>query len=158
MSAESQETGLWLWQAEAPPPQSRPEPLSGGRVILGRIVAAARWTGWIAPAGGLLLTLLATSLVLRSTALDRRISVDTRTVFPQSASPLIATHSLIPPPSIELPGLRLDQENSNSFGVLPGVWTAGYNDRAARRSGAAKQSDPDVRVDRSVCLVLDQQA
>jgi hypothetical protein len=109
VSAESQETGLWLWRGEAPPPRSSPEPLSGGRVILGRIVAAARWTGWIAPAGGLLLVLLATSLVLRSTALDRRISVDTRTVSPQAASPLIATHSRIPPPSIELPGLRLDQ-------------------------------------------------
>ena len=108
VSAESQETGLWLWQGEAPPPRSRPDPLSGGRVILGRIVAAARRAGWIAPAGGLILILLAASLVLHSTAMDRRISADTRTVSSQPASPLIATHSLIPPPSIELPGIRLD--------------------------------------------------
>src|ERR1700740_1038715 len=82
VSAESQETGLWLWQGDAPPPRSRPEPLSGGRVILGRIVAVARWTGWIAPAGGLILILLAVALVLRSTAPDMRISADKRAVPP----------------------------------------------------------------------------
>jgi hypothetical protein len=109
VSAESQETGLWLWQGKAPPPRSRPEPISRGRVILDRIIAAARWTGWIAPAGGLVLILLAASLVLPSTALDRRILGGTRAVSPQPGSTLIATHSLIPPPSIELPDVALDK-------------------------------------------------
>ena len=109
VSAESQETGLWLWRGEAPPPRSRPEPLSRARGILGRIVAAARSIRWIAPAGGLILILLTATLVLRSTALDRKIPVDTHAVSPRPGSTLIPSHSLIPPPSIELPGVRLDQ-------------------------------------------------
>jgi hypothetical protein len=121
VSAESQETGLWLWQGKAPPPQSRSEPLSRRRVILDRIVAAARWTGWIAPAGGLILILLAASLVLRSTALDRRISADTRAALPQPGSMLIATHLLIPQPSIELPdvGLRMPPAASAQMMAQP---------------------------------------
>ena len=109
VSAESQDSGLWLWQGQAPPPRFRTEPSSRGRVILDRVVAAVRWTGWIAPAGGLILILLAASLVLRSAPLDRRISGDTRAVSPQLGSTLIATHSLIPPPSIQLPDVGLDQ-------------------------------------------------
>ena len=109
ISAESRETGLWLWQGEAPPPRSHPEPLSRGRGILGRIVAAARSIRWIAPAGGLILILLAASLLLRSPPLDRRISAGTRAVSPQPGSTLIPSHSLISPPSIELPDVRLDQ-------------------------------------------------
>jgi hypothetical protein len=109
-SAEGQETGLWLWQGKALPSRPRSEPLSRGREILDRVIAASRWTGWIAPAGGLILISLAASLVLwRSTALDRRISADARAVSPQSGSTLIATHSLIPPPSIEFPDVRFDQ-------------------------------------------------
>ena len=109
VSAESQETGLWLWQGGAPPPQSRPAPLSRGRGIAGRIVAAGRSIRWIAPAGGLILVLLAGSFMLRSTPLDRRISADTRATSPQPESTLIPSHSLISPPSIELPDVRLDQ-------------------------------------------------
>lgn len=108
VSAESEETGLWLWQGEALPPRSRPAPLSRGRVILDRIVVAARWTGWIPPAGGLVLILPAASLVLCSTALDKRVSTDTRAVSPQPGPTLIATRSPIPPPTIELPDVGLD--------------------------------------------------
>jgi len=110
VGAESQRPGLWLWQGKAPPPRSRPEPSSRGRVILERIVAAVRWTGRIAPAGGLILISLAAPLVLCSTTLDRRISADTRAQsLLQPGSTLIAPHSLIPPPSIELPDVGLDQ-------------------------------------------------
>jgi len=109
LSAESEETGLWLWQGEAPPPRSRREDLSRRRSILGRILAAPRWTGWIGRAGGLIFILLPASLVLRSTPLDGEIPADARVVSPQPRSTLVATHSLIPPPSIELPNLRLEQ-------------------------------------------------
>jgi hypothetical protein len=101
--AESQDSGLWLWQGQAPPPRSRPEPSSRGPVILDRIVAGVRWTRRIAPAAGLILISLAASLVLRSTTLDKRISADTRAQSLQPGLTLIAPHSLIPPPSIELP-------------------------------------------------------
>jgi hypothetical protein len=55
-----------------------------------------------------MLILLAASLVLRSAALDRRISADMRAVSPQPGSTLIVTHSPINPPSIELPDVGLD--------------------------------------------------
>ena len=135
VSAESQETGLWLWQGEAPPPRSRPGPLSRGRVILDRIVAAARWTGWIAPAGGLIFILLAALLVLRSTALDRRISADMRAASPQPGSTLIATHLLTPPLSIELPDVRLDQVE---------IPTAASEGQMVKRR-AQRRSPPSVR-------------
>jgi hypothetical protein len=77
--------------------------------MLDRIVAAARWTGRVAPAGGLILILLAASLMLRSMALDKPISADMRAESPPPGSPLIAPHALIPPPSIELPDVGLDQ-------------------------------------------------
>ena len=109
VSAESQETGLWLWQGEAPLPRSCPEPLFHGRAISDRIIAAARCTAWVAAASGFVLILLTESLVLPSPPLDRRISADTRAVSPQPGSTLIATHSLIPPPAIELPNVALDQ-------------------------------------------------
>lgn len=109
LSAESQETGLWLWQGEEPPPRSRREHLSRGRSILGRIFAAPRWTGWIGRAGRLIFILLTASLVLRSTALDKQIPADAPVVSPQPGSTLVATHSLISPPSIELPNVRSEQ-------------------------------------------------
>jgi hypothetical protein len=105
VGARDQEAGLWLWRGKAPPSR----PLSRGRQILGRIVSVAQWTGWMAPAGGLILILLAASLGPRSAAPDRRMTADPRAVPPQSGSPLVATHSLIHPPSIELPAVRLDR-------------------------------------------------
>jgi hypothetical protein len=143
VSAESQETGLWLWQGEAPPPRSRPEPLSRGRAILDRIVAAARWTGWIAPAGGLTLILLAASLVLRSTALDRRISADTRAVSPQPGSTLIATHLLIPQPSIDLPDVGLDQMRMPPAASTQMIAQPAESQMVKRR--AQRRSPPSVR-------------
>jgi hypothetical protein len=108
VSAESPETGLWLWQGEAPPPRSGPKPPWRARVILARIVDAARSASWIARAGGLILILLTGSLVLRPTALDRRISAETPAVSPQPGSTLVVTHSPINPPSIEFPDVGLD--------------------------------------------------
>ena len=102
--AESQEAGLWLWQGEAPPPRSPTAPS-----ILGRIASAARWTGWRAPAGGLILVLLAASVVLCSTPPDEQLSADMRPIAAEPPSPLIVGHALISPPSIEFPDLRLDQ-------------------------------------------------
>jgi hypothetical protein len=143
VSAESQESGLWLWQGEAPPPRSRPEPLSRGRVFLDRIVAAARWTGWKAPAGGLILILLAASLVLRSTPLDGQISADTRAVSPQPGSTLISTRSLIPPPSIELPDVALDQVRMPPAASTQMIAQPAEGQMVKRR--AQRRSPPSVR-------------
>lgn len=109
IAAESQTAGLWLLHGEAPPPRSPPEPISRGRQLLGRIASAARWAGWMAPAAGLILILLAVSLVLHPAPPGERPSGSMSAVAPQPSSPLVAAHSLIPPLSIQLPDLRLDQ-------------------------------------------------
>ena len=140
VSAESQETGLWLWQGRAPPSRS---PSPRGRVILDRIVAAVRWTGWIAPAGGLILILLAASLVLRSTAPDRQFSVETRAGSPQPGSTLIAPHALIPPPSIELPAVGLDQVRMPPATFAQMMAPPAQGQMVKRR--AQRRSPPSVR-------------
>lgn len=58
ISTGDEQSGLWLWHGAAPPspPVARP----GSRVehVLGRIMPAARWAGWMALSGGLALALL----------------------------------------------------------------------------------------------------
>jgi len=107
ISAETQNAGLWLLHGEAPPPRSPPEPVSRARQLLDH-TASARWAGWMAPAGGLILILLAVSLVLRSGPPGAGLSAGLPAVAPQPMSPLVAAHSLMPPPSIQLPDVRLD--------------------------------------------------
>ena len=143
VSAECQDSGLWLWQGQAPPPRSRPKPSSRGRVILDRIFAGVRWTGWMAPAGGLILISLAALLVLRSTTLDRRFSADTRAQSLQLGSTLIATHSLIPPPSIQLPDVGLDQLRMPPASSTQMIAQPAEGQMVKRR--ALRRSPPSVR-------------
>jgi hypothetical protein len=87
MRAGSREPGLWLWHGKAPPP-SRPKPALRVRQILGRILSAARWGGWLALPGGLTLGLLAASVLLHSTPPDEPVRSDTPTVArPITAEP-----------------------------------------------------------------------
>ena len=143
VGAESQQPGLWLWQGKAPPPRSRSEPSSRGRVILERIVAAVRWTGRIAPVGGLILISLAAPLVLRSTTLDKRISADTRAQSLQLGSTLIAPNSLIPPPSIELPDVGSDQVRMPPAAFAQMMARPAEGQMVKRR--AQRRSPPSVR-------------
>ena len=87
MSDESQESGLWLWHGKAPLP-SGPKPASRVRQILGRILSAARWDGWLALPGGLTLGYFAASVLLHSTPPDEPVPSDTPTVArPIAAEP-----------------------------------------------------------------------
>ena len=52
------------------------------RQILGRILSAARWGGWLALPGGLTLGLFAASVLLHSTLPDEPVRSDTLTVAP----------------------------------------------------------------------------
>jgi hypothetical protein len=141
VGAASQDPGLWLWQGKAPPPRSCSEPSSRGRVILDWIVSSVRWARRIAPAGGFILISLAASLVLRSTTSDRGISADARAQSLQPASTLIAPHSLIPPPSIELPDVGLDQVRMPAaFAQMMARSTEGQMVKQAQR-----RSPPSVR-------------
>jgi len=81
MSNESREPGRWLWHGKAPPP-SRPKPALRVRQILGRILSAAGWAGWIALLTGLALVSVAVSVMPHR---DRPVSADTPAIELSSA-------------------------------------------------------------------------
>jgi hypothetical protein len=88
ISTDSKEAGLWLWQGEAPPPASLPQPKSRDQQTLSRVMRAARWPGWIVlPTTGLALTLV---LVLMIPHSHRPAPADTPTVTLSSATPTVA--------------------------------------------------------------------
>ena len=108
ISTDSKESGLWLWQGDAPSPPSFPRPKSRDRHILRRIMPAAGWAGWIALPTGLALTLIAILMIPHP---DRPVSADRPAVAPSSATsppPLGAPVVAAPPP--EPATARLDQE------------------------------------------------
>jgi hypothetical protein len=107
ISTDSKESGLWLWQGDAPSPPSFPRPKSRDRHILRRIMPAAGWAGWIALPTGLALTLIAILMIPHP---DRPVSADRPAVAPSSAAspPLGAPVVAAPPP--EPATARLDQE------------------------------------------------
>src|SRR5690348_13364541 len=52
VSTDLKESGLWLWQGEAPPTSALTRPQSRNQQLLRHIMPAAGWVGWIAvPAG-----------------------------------------------------------------------------------------------------------
>ena len=96
ISTDSKESGLWLWQGDAPSPPSFPRPKSRDRHILRRIMPAAGWAGWIALPTGLALTLIAILMIPNP---DRPVSADRPAVAPSSAtSPTVAPSSAPSPP------------------------------------------------------------
>src|SRR6202040_495536 len=107
ISTDSKESGLWLWQGDAPAPPSFSRPQSRDRHILRRIMPAARWAGWIALPTGLALTLIALLMIPHP---DRPVSPDRPAVAPSSATsptvaPLSAPSPTIPPSSAPSPAV-----------------------------------------------------
>jgi hypothetical protein len=96
ISTDSKESGLWLWQGDAPSPPSFPRPKSRDRHILRRIMPAAGWAGWIALPTGLAFTLIAILMIPHP---DRPVSADRPAVAPSSApSPTVTPTSATSPP------------------------------------------------------------
>jgi hypothetical protein len=147
ISTDSKEAGLWLWQGEAPPPRSLPQPKSPDQQILRRIEPAAGWAGWIAlPTTGLALTLIA---VLMMPHPDRPGPADTPMVAPSSApSPAVAVSSA-PSPTVALPVIgmppaeptttQLDQEQMPSAPAAE-IMTRGPEPRVAESRAQRKSS------------------
>jgi hypothetical protein len=91
ISTDSKESGLWLWQGDAPSPPSFARPKSRDLHILRRIMPAVGWAGWIALPTGLALTLIAILMIPHP---DRPVSADRPAVAPSSAtSPTVAPSS-----------------------------------------------------------------
>src|SRR3984893_3649702 len=97
ISTDSKESGLWLWQGDAPSPPSCPRPKSRDRHILRRIMPAAGWAGWIALPTGLALTLIAILMIPHP---DRPVSADRPAVAPSSATSPTVAPSSAPSPAL----------------------------------------------------------
>jgi hypothetical protein len=107
ISTDSKESGLWLWQGDAPSPPSFPRPKSRDRHILRRIMPAAGWAGWIALPTGLALTLIAILMIPHP---DRPVSADRPAVAPSSApSPAVTPSSATSPPPLGAPVVAEDR-------------------------------------------------
>ena len=101
ISTDSKESGLLLWQGDAPSPPSFPRPKSRDRRILRRIMPAAGWAGWIALPTGLALTLIAILMIPHP---DRPVSADRPAVASSSApSPAVTPSSATSPPPLGAP-------------------------------------------------------
>jgi hypothetical protein len=111
VSTDIKESGLWLWQGEAPPPPALPRPKFRDRQFLRRILPAAGWVGWIAVPAGLALAFLAVSMMSRP---DRRVSADVPAVALSSAPPPAVTRPIVPVPPTERMEAQLDQVQAPS--------------------------------------------
>jgi hypothetical protein len=101
VSTDLKESGLWLWQGEAPPPPTPPRPKSRNQEFVLRIMRAAGWAGWIAVPAGLVLAFFAVSMIPRP---DRSVSADT----PVGALSSAPSPALAPPPA-DRKEAKLDQ-------------------------------------------------
>jgi hypothetical protein len=106
VSTDLQESGLWLWQGEAPPTSALPRPKSRDQGHLRRIIPAAGWVGWIAVPAGLALAFLAVSMMPRP---DRSVSADTPGDARASAPSPAVTRPIDPVPLAERTEAQLDQ-------------------------------------------------
>ena len=146
ISTDSKESGLWLWQGDAPSPPSFPRPKSRDRHILRRIMPAAGWAGWIALPTGLALTLIAILMIPHP---DRPVSADrpavalssapSPTVAPSSApSPTVARPVVAVPPA-EPATVQLDQEQVPSAPATK-ITARGPESRIAKSRAQHKSS------------------
>jgi hypothetical protein len=133
ISTDTKESGLWLWQGEVPPSPSLPGPKSRDQRLLRRIMIAARWAGWIVLPGGLVLILIAMSMMPHP---DRPVSADAPAVALSSTPPHTATG---PIPSVlpaEVTEAKLDRVQAPPTAKItaPGPEPRMANGRAQRKS------------------------
>src|SRR5690242_14714755 len=93
VSTDVKESGLWLWQGEAPPISALPRPQSRNQQFLRRIMPAAGWSRWVAVPAGLALAFLAVSMIPRP---DKPISADRPAVARSSVPSPAVTPPIVP--------------------------------------------------------------
>ena len=94
-----------VWHGKAAPP-SRPKPALRVRQILGRILSAAGWAGWIALLTGLALVSVAVSVMSHR---DRPVSADTPAIELSSAPSSTVAGPIVATRPVELTEAQLDQ-------------------------------------------------
>jgi hypothetical protein len=106
VSTDFQESGLWLWQGEAPSTSAPTRPKSRNQQFLRRIMPATGWAGWLVVPAGLALAFFAVSMIPRP---DRPVSADRPAVALSSASSPAVTPPIVPVPPAERTAAKLDQ-------------------------------------------------
>jgi hypothetical protein len=106
VSTDLKESGLWLWQGEAPPTSALTRPQSRNRQFLRRIMPGAVWAGWIAVPAGLALAFFAVSMIPRP---DRPVQPDRPAVALSSAPSPAVTPPIVPVTPAERTPAKLDQ-------------------------------------------------
>jgi hypothetical protein len=99
VSTDSKESGLWLWQGEAPPQPPPPHPKFRDWHILRRIIPAAGWAGWITLPVGLAIASFAVSMIPHQ---EKPASVDAPAVALSPAPPPAVALSSAAPPAVAL--------------------------------------------------------
>ena len=102
VSTDSKESGLWLWQGEAPPQPPPPHPKFRDWHILRRIIPAAGWAGWITLPAGLAVASFAVSMMRPQ---EKPVSVDAPAVALSPAPPSTVALSPAPPPAVAPPSV-----------------------------------------------------
>ena len=106
VSTDLQESGLWLWQGEAPPTSALPRSKSRNQQFLRRIMPATGWVGWIAVPAGLALAFFAVSVIPHP---DRPVSADRPAVALSSAPSRAVTPPIVPVPPAERTEAKSEQ-------------------------------------------------
>jgi hypothetical protein len=106
VSTDLKESGLWLWQGEAPPKSALTLPQSRNQQLLRRNMPAAVWTGWIAVPAGLALAFFAVS---RIPPPDRPVSADRPAAALSPAPPPTVAHPIVAVPPAEFPETQSNQ-------------------------------------------------
>jgi hypothetical protein len=106
ISADTKESGLWVWQGEVPPSRSFWRRKSSALQTLRRIMPAARRVGWIALPTGLALVFIT---ILMKPHPDRLVSADTPAVALSSAPLPTVARPIVAVPPAELTEAQMDQ-------------------------------------------------
>jgi hypothetical protein len=107
VSTDLEESGLWLWQGDAPPSPALARPKSRDQRFLRRVIPAAGRAGWIAVPAGLALAFLTVSMLLRPVSPDSpAVALSSN---PSSNPSPGVTRPIVPVPPAELTKADLDK-------------------------------------------------
>ena len=116
ISNDSQETGFWLWQGEAPPPRPAPaiQPSSRFERLATAISSAARSARWMGPPSGLALIALAAGLALHLLSGGRSMPGNMSAAAPLPVAAPSLARPVSPPLAASLTEAPVDQVQAPS--------------------------------------------
>ena len=120
ISNDSQETGFWLWQGEAPPPRPAPaiQPSARFERLATAIISAARSARWMGPPTGLALIALAAGLALHLLSGGRSMPGNMSAAAPLPVAAPSLARPVSPPLAASLTEAPMDQVQAPSAPIV----------------------------------------